>query len=40
MSSNPEIRPPATWASRNTGTIFGGVCLLLLGLVIFAQVGC
>ncbi len=40
MSSNPEIRPPATWAGRNAGTIIGIVCFGLLGLVIFAQVGC
>ena len=40
MSSNHENRTPDTWASRNAGTIMGAVCFLLLGLVVFAQVGC
>jgi hypothetical protein len=40
MSSDPELRPPATWAGRHAGTIFGAVCFTLLGIVIFAQVGC
>jgi hypothetical protein len=40
MSSNPEIRPPQTWAGRNAGTLIGAVLFALLGLVIVAQVGC
>jgi hypothetical protein len=40
MSSDPELRTPTTWAGRHAGTIIGAVCFALLGLVIFAQVGC
>lgn len=40
MSNDPEMRPPQTWAGRNAGSIIGAVCFALLGLVIFAQVGC
>lgn len=40
MSDDHEIRQPTTWAGRNAGTIIGIVCFGLLGLVIFAQVGC
>ena len=40
MSSNPEIRPPQTWAGRNAGSIIAAVSFFLLGLVIFVQSAC
>ncbi len=40
MSNIDENRPPQTWAGRNAGTLIGAVLFSLLGLVIFAQVGC